>query len=175
MTRLDDSDSETADAARGAATIRGGWRGSRTLSCQSKPLSESRKLSRQAGPSRRGLPLRALDRHRDLRPSRGEITRGAHARPDRTSLRRQRFQHLCFPDGIAFDGNGFVGTTVEGRGHCEQQPEKHRDHATAEDARGPSAIQGSENQGEHGPFGEETVAPLNLPRQYWMPDRRGVA
>jgi hypothetical protein len=25
---------------------------------------------------------------------------------------RQRFQQLCFPDGIAFDGNGFVGTRV---------------------------------------------------------------
>ena len=28
----------TADAARGAATIRGGWRGSRTLSCQAKTI-----------------------------------------------------------------------------------------------------------------------------------------
>ena len=25
---------------------------------------------------------------------------------------RQRFQQLFFPDGIAFDGNGFVGTAV---------------------------------------------------------------
>ena len=25
---------------------------------------------------------------------------------------RQRFQQLFFPDGIAFDGNGFVGTGV---------------------------------------------------------------
>jgi hypothetical protein len=25
---------------------------------------------------------------------------------------RQRFQRLFFPDGIAFDGNGFVGTAV---------------------------------------------------------------
>jgi hypothetical protein len=33
-----DSDSETADAARGAATKSGGWRSSGTLSCQSKPM-----------------------------------------------------------------------------------------------------------------------------------------
>jgi hypothetical protein len=25
---------------------------------------------------------------------------------------RQRFQQLFFPEGIAFDGNGFVGTAV---------------------------------------------------------------
>lgn len=25
---------------------------------------------------------------------------------------RQRFQQLFFPDGISFDGNGFVGTAV---------------------------------------------------------------
>ena len=44
----------------------------------------------QAGPSGRGVPLRALDRHRDLRPSRRETARGAHARPDRPSLRPAR-------------------------------------------------------------------------------------
>ena len=33
-----DSDSETADAARGAATKSGGWRSSGTLNCQSKPM-----------------------------------------------------------------------------------------------------------------------------------------
>jgi hypothetical protein len=27
---------------------------------------------------------------------------------------RQRFQHLFFPDRIAFDGKGFVGTRVTG-------------------------------------------------------------
>ena len=46
--------------------------------------------SRQAGPSGRGVPLRALDRHRDLRPPRRETARGAHARPDRPSLRPAR-------------------------------------------------------------------------------------
>ena len=35
---LSASDSETADAARGAATKSGGWRTSKTLSCSSKPL-----------------------------------------------------------------------------------------------------------------------------------------
>jgi hypothetical protein len=29
---------------------------------------------------------------------------------------RQRFQQLFFPDGIAFDGKGFVGTRVNGTG-----------------------------------------------------------
>src|SRR5688572_22279595 len=98
----------------------------------------------KAGPSRRGVSLRAVDRHRDLRPPRREIARGAHARSDRPALRptrrtgrrgilafaerilpraadlwvqasldqRQRFQQLFFPDGIAFDGNRFVGTGV---------------------------------------------------------------
>ena len=46
--------------------------------------------SGQAGPSGRGVPLRALDRHRDLRPPRRETARGAHARPDRPSLRPAR-------------------------------------------------------------------------------------
>jgi hypothetical protein len=38
------------------------------------------KPSRKARPSRRSVPIRALDRHRDVRPSRREIARGAHAR-----------------------------------------------------------------------------------------------
>ena len=46
--------------------------------------------SGQAGPSGRGVPLRAVDRHRDLRPPRRETARGAHARPDRPSLRPAR-------------------------------------------------------------------------------------
>ena len=44
----------------------------------------------QAGPSGRSIPLRALDRHRDLRPPRRETARGAHARSDRPSLRPAR-------------------------------------------------------------------------------------
>ena len=37
-TLVSDSDAETPDAARGAATKSGGWRSSGTLSCQSKPM-----------------------------------------------------------------------------------------------------------------------------------------
>jgi len=47
--------------------------------CQSDPG--------EAGPSRRGIPLRPVDRHRDVRSPCREIARGAHARPDRPSLR----------------------------------------------------------------------------------------
>ncbi len=38
----------------------------------------------QAGPSGRSVPLRALDRHRDVRPPRRETARGAHARSGST-------------------------------------------------------------------------------------------
>ena len=45
---LSDSDSETADAARGAATKSGGWRSSGTLSCQSKPMVDEPVSARAA-------------------------------------------------------------------------------------------------------------------------------
>ena len=35
---------------------------------------------------------------------------------------RQRFQQLFFPDGIAFDGNGFVGTAVTAPAFSYLQP-----------------------------------------------------
>ena len=99
----------------------------------------------EAGPSGRGVPLRAVDRHRRPTTATRQTARGAHARPDRPSRRgqldeldvegilafaervlpraadlwvqasleqRQRLQQLFFPEGIAFDGNGFVGTGV---------------------------------------------------------------
>ena len=110
--------------------------------------------SRQARPSGRGVPVRALDRHRHLRPPRRETARGAHAaRIDRHSAQldeldvegilafaervlpraadlwvqasldqRQRFQQLFFPEGIAFDGNGFVGTAVTAPAFSYLQP-----------------------------------------------------
>jgi DNA invertase Pin-like site-specific DNA recombinase len=100
--------------------------------------------SGEARSPRRGVPVRALDRHRHLRPSRRETARGVTlVRIDRHSgqldeldvegilafaervlpraadlwvqaslEQRQRFQQLFFPDGIAFNGNGFVGTAV---------------------------------------------------------------
>ena len=62
----------------------GGERGDcdRRTSCEGHP--------RQTEPSGRGVPLRAFDRHRDLRPPRRETARGAHARPEGPSLRPAR-------------------------------------------------------------------------------------
>ena len=61
------SDSETADAARGAATKRGGWRGSGTLSCQSKPMVDERGV--REGFSRKSLHTDDLqaERHNNKR------------------------------------------------------------------------------------------------------------
>ncbi len=44
----------------------------------------------KAGPPGRSIPVRTLDRHRDVRPPRREIARRAHARPDRPTLRPAR-------------------------------------------------------------------------------------
>ena len=43
--------------------------------------------SRKARPLGRSIPVRTLDRHRDVRPPRRETARGAYARADRASLR----------------------------------------------------------------------------------------
>jgi hypothetical protein len=50
-----DSDSETADAARGAATKSGGWRSSGTLSCQSKRMIDE-SVSARASLATRSTP-----------------------------------------------------------------------------------------------------------------------
>jgi hypothetical protein len=96
---------------------------------------------RQAGPTRRSVPLERsidieiYDRHAEK--LREELTLVSHSGqldeldvegilafaervlPRAADLwlqasleQRQRFQQLFFPEGIAFDGNGFVGTAV---------------------------------------------------------------
>ena len=54
----------TGDAVDRLARESGMW----WRHCHSAPPTAG-----QTGPSRRGIPLRALDRHRDLRPSRGKL------------------------------------------------------------------------------------------------------
>jgi len=44
------------------------------------------------------------------------LPRAADLRVQASLDQRQRFQQLFFPDGIAFDGKGFVGTRVNGTG-----------------------------------------------------------
>ena len=41
-----------------------------------------------------------IDLHKERKPTQASLEQG------------QRFQQVFFPDGIAFDGNGFVGTGV---------------------------------------------------------------
>lgn len=56
----------------------------------STKLSAPRRQFKKARPPGRSIPLRSLNRHRDVRPSRRETPRGAYARADRPSLRPAR-------------------------------------------------------------------------------------
>ena len=77
---------------------------------------------RHAEKLREELPLARIDRHSGqleeldvegiLALAERVLRRAADLWVQASLEQRQRFQQLCFPDGIAFDGKGIVGTRV---------------------------------------------------------------
>ena len=170
--------------------------------------------SRQTGPSGRSAPVRTLDRHRDLRPSRRETARGAHVRPDRPSLRSARRTRrrghpgvrrtrsaarrrplgagvtrtaaavptTVLSGGIAFDGNGFVGTAVTAPAFSYLRPievgmkglvaqisqMEPTDQLDATNRRLPESrvrwLNADRHLGRHRRFSSQILAPQSLPR-----------